>query len=167
MRLTKTEKTILAEARRIKRRGRLNESGPYWYGKGRYQKEADQLADLLPVSGPTDSLKGEIWRAANKIAYQWYNNNWGNGNEWASAAQFLIDHVPLPPHIKSILYRHGLGVPAGRDFEPEITEMLDIVIEYLRKVDPNEPLPHDMLETEIDEYQFEEPDEEELDDLFW
>lgn len=51
----------------------------YWNRNGKYQADYDKLYDtLVPASGMTDTLFGEVVRAVSRLSYEYYNN--GNGN---------------------------------------------------------------------------------------
>ena len=51
----------------------------YWEGTGKYSKELEELtSELVPSSGKATSVKGEVLRAINRIAYDYYNNGCGN-----------------------------------------------------------------------------------------
>lgn len=68
----------------------------YVTGKGRYQKEAQQLwASLVPQSGQADTVQGELVRVIGRLASEEYRN--GNGN-WDRGfrmyTNFLAKHLP-------------------------------------------------------------------------
>lgn len=51
----------------------------YWESKGAYQKEYDELYDeMVPSSGHSETLAGEVLRAVSRLGYEYYNN--GNCN---------------------------------------------------------------------------------------
>lgn len=106
----------------------------YWEEKGTYETEAKQFANLVPVMGPADTLKGEIFRAVTKIYYDYYNN--GFGNHWMKPAAFLIGKVSFSSNVKDVLYDHGRGnIAYGSNYDDDVEEMMDTVIEYLIDVD--------------------------------
>ena len=50
-------------------------SKTYWNQAGKYQKQMDQLwAELVPASGPSETLQGEVLRCASKIYYRHFND---------------------------------------------------------------------------------------------
>ena len=51
----------------------------YWDGSGAYQKEFEKLEEeLIPASGPADTVHGKMLRAISRLYYDFCNN--GNGN---------------------------------------------------------------------------------------
>ena len=60
----------------------------YWNNTGKYQKLYDDLWDLVPSDGPTGYVELEVLRAISKIAYDFYNN--GFGNDWSEPYSYLI-----------------------------------------------------------------------------
>ena len=60
----------------------------YWNKNGKYQKLADKLEKLIPVSGevknPEDNPKLERFRKLVNAYYDLYNNGGGNENRRAS-----------------------------------------------------------------------------------
>lgn len=117
----------------------------YWTEQGKYQAEADQLQTLLPPAGACATHKGEIWRAATKIYYDYFNN--GFGNDWREPAAFLINSVTLSQEIYDILYDHAAGNTADA-YDKEMDLMIDQVIEHLRTVE-DRPNTTDMWETKL------------------
>ena len=80
----------------------------YWNNNGQLQKHVAELEQLMPPVGAASSLKGEIFRAASKIYYDFYNN--GFGNDWRKPALFLMDNVALSYEVEDFLYAHGDGI---------------------------------------------------------
>lgn len=112
----------------------------YWNNNGTHQSKANELQELVPVMGKCDTLRGEIWRAATKIYYDFYNN--GFGNHWVEPAMFLMDMVDLDDEIEMVLYEHADGNCLSHycDYEDLMESMIDTVIEAIHGMDdaPNE-----------------------------
>jgi len=62
----------------------------YWNGTGNYQKDYDELYKLVPISGASKVLAGELTRAATKIGYDFYNN--GMSNNTSGALLLLLNY---------------------------------------------------------------------------
>ena len=39
----------------------------YYHGKGRYQADYNRLVDLMPISGQSETVAGELIRAVSKL----------------------------------------------------------------------------------------------------
>lgn len=124
--------------------------GSYWTNNGRHQQFADTLAALVPNSGPADSLNGELFRAATRIYFDFFNNGWGN--EWMGPACMLLDHFKLPVRVRAALFKYGRGFtvcgqhPSVMDEMEELVEqMMDSVLDQLYHR-PNNVNPFDMWE---------------------
>ena len=65
----------------------------YWNQSGKFQKEFDEIIKLMPGSGASDVLAGELIRCANRLAYDFYNN--GMGNNTSGAVNFLKHHSAI------------------------------------------------------------------------
>ena len=61
----------------------------YWNKKGKYQKEADAVKDLVPATGMADTLTGEAVRLIQNAYYDFYNN--GGCNERLEDLKFVYD----------------------------------------------------------------------------
>ena len=136
--LTRDERLILQEAARIKRK--LQESaGSYWNNSGKYQREAEKLDKLVPDYGPAETAKGELWRAARNIYYD-FNNN-GFGNNWSGPADLLLKNINFPDQVHWALNEHKHGKPAKKWAKLELLmeEFINVVIGFLRDFDPSIP----------------------------
>ena len=138
---------------------RLSE-GRYWDNKGAYENEAKELSELVPPSGPSKTLRGEIFRAAQKIYYDYYNN--GFGNDWPAPAQFLMNNVKLPPQVVSMLQDHAMGI-MGNGIDTEIESMLSTTIEQIYTA-TDKTNTADMWDTKYDRDDFAEYHEDNEDD---
>lgn len=141
----------------------LFESGRYWDNNGAYENEAKELAKLVPLSGPSKTLKGEIFRAAMKIYYDYYNN--GFGNSWPEAASFLMGHVKLSSNVRQMLFDHALG-NMGSGLDATIEEMMSTTIEQIYTMQDS-PNTADMWDTQYSEGEFEPEHDDYGDDDGW
>lgn len=54
----------------------------YWDHKGEEQKEHERLWDkYIPAKGASEYLETELFRASNRLQYDYYNNGWGCNNK--------------------------------------------------------------------------------------
>ena len=136
----------------------INE-GTYWNNTGMYEKQAAELQKLVPNSGPSKTVKGEIFRAAMKIYYDYYNN--GFGNVWPEVATFLRTNVSLPEDVVEMLLMHAMG-NVGDGLDATVEEMMNTVIEQIYEM-PDKPNTTDMWDTPYTENAF-EPEQDERDD---
>lgn len=60
----------------------------YWHNQGKYQEHYDALLDDLPEVGNGSTRASEIFRAATKLYYDFYNN--GMVNNTSGASNFLL-----------------------------------------------------------------------------
>jgi len=129
----------------------------YWDNEGRYENEAKELNTLMPSMGKCETLRGELWRAASKIYYDYYNN--GFGNSWEAPAQFLMDHLNLPDSITNVFYEYGGGHICSGSEENAMEAMIDTVIEQIYVMEDQETT--DMWDTEFESGLFPEYIEDE------
>ena len=140
----------------------------YWNGKGKYQSQFDELIKLMPGSGKSDVIAGELIRSANRLAYDFYNN--GMGNNTSGAINFLDYYCVLDTDNTNIygrIYEYTRGrIHQGRcegsDLQIAIESMMDMTIEFIL-ARPN--LKTD--ENDDDLFDFEDPEQnfcEECDD---
>jgi len=129
------------------------EEGTYWGHNGRYEKQANELESLVPSSGPSKTLRGEIFRAAQKIYYD-YNNN-GFGNSWEAPATFLMAHVNLSADVMNMLVRYAAGNMPDGDIDAVVEEMLDTTV---KKIYPmaDRPNHEDMWDTDYNRNDFDD-----------
>jgi len=135
----------------------------YWKNAGEHQGAANFLDELVPISGQAETLKGEIWRAATKIYYDFYNN--GFGNNWTSPASFLIDFVPsLNQEIKDFFYMHGKGITVELSDEQMMLmeEMINEVVKTLSVMNDEGNNIIDMWEYSMDDSMFIDADNDEI-----
>jgi len=118
----------------------------YWNNEGTYEAEAATLQELVPALGKSDTFKGEIWRAATKIYYDYFNNGWGNN--WKQAAAFLITNIDLDEATRDMLFQHANN-NMGDGFDEQLDAMINTVIVQLRSIEDT-PNTQDMWEFEAD-----------------
>ena len=140
----------------------------YWNGTGKYQSQFEELVKLMPGSGNSDVVAGELIRAANRLAYDFYNN--GMGNNTSGAINFLDYYCVLDADRTNIYgriyeYTRGRiyqGRCEGSDLQTAIESMMDMTIEFILAN------PHLITqENEDDLFKFEDPEQnfcEECDD---
>jgi hypothetical protein len=106
----------------------------YWSGKGRYQAEFDEIIKLMPGMGNSDVLAGELIRAANRLAYDFYNN--GMGNNTSGAINFLAHHGAVDPGVRDTIQPYTTGRLYHGDYEGDalqlaIEAMIDSTVEMI------------------------------------
>lgn len=106
----------------------------YWSGKGRFQAEFNELVKLMPLMGASDVLAGELIRAANRLAYDFYNN--GMGNNTSGAINFLQHHGAIDPGVYDTIYEYTRGRIYRGNYEGDalqlaIEQMIDQTVEMI------------------------------------
>lgn len=110
----------------------------YWDGNGIYQKYYNQFFDaMIPGHGPCPVLEGELFRAAIRIQYDFYQNAFCNDISHPFA--FLHDHDLIPSKTYFVLkpYTKNNGkMYKGKFRETDpivhaITAMMDRMMEHL------------------------------------
>ena len=79
----------------------------YWSGKGKFQAAYDELVNLMPASGKSDTVAGELIRSASRIGYQFYNN--GMGNNVSGAVNLLREKGAIDPETYATIYEYSRG----------------------------------------------------------
>lgn len=79
----------------------------YWSGKGKFQAAYDELVNLMPASGKSDTVAGELIRSASRIGYQFYNN--GMGNNVSGAVNLLREKGAIDPETHATIYEYSRG----------------------------------------------------------
>lgn len=140
----------------------LNE-GRYWDNDGPLEKEAAELGSEVGPSGPADTYRGEIFRAAQKIYYDYYNN--GFGNDWRAPAMFLMNHVDITPGVEDMFIQCAHYNMHNDRYKKDIEDMLTQVIQQAIKL-PKSKNTEDMWNTDVPNNVFEPEysDEEDYDD---
>ena len=103
----------------------------YWNKQGRYQVEFDNLIGLMPMVGNSPVLAGELIRAANRLAYDFYNN--GMGNNTSGAINFLKNHGAIDPDVYNIVHPWTTGRIYNGDYDGDslqlaIEQMIDSTV---------------------------------------
>ena len=132
----------------------------YWNNNGVHQADYDRLyAALVPMEGKCATIEGENLRAVSRIAYDFYNN--GFGNNWSGAFNWLkrdfitsIEHNLLSP------YARGGATVTSYDFKDDsplviaIDAIVNRVVVYALVQEPKGFQPNSK-----DMFDFQEPDE--------
>ena len=50
----------------------------YWGSEGKYQSQSDQISKDVPASGHAQNVAVELYRCAQNVYYEIYNNGGGN-----------------------------------------------------------------------------------------
>jgi hypothetical protein len=159
--------TRLTESEYMRKLITLTESasqgGRYWDNNGQYEDKAAELQELVPSSGETDTLRGELWRAATKIYYDYYNNGWGN--DWRAPFAFIDKYGNMSPDVSEYLFDHASGIVVGRGEDMKLEKFIDEIIEFIyANVDAETPSPGDMWDMNIDNMDFPEENWDDDDD---
>lgn len=107
--------------------------GCYWNDTGKYQSQYDALwKDLVPQSGKSDTVAGEMIRAAGRLTYDCFNN--GMGNNTSGAVNYLLKHGAIPADIHRDIHYFTTGRVLGYksdSFHDKINRMVDSVVEHI------------------------------------
>ena len=108
----------------------------YWNNKGRFQAEFDEIIKLMPMMGNCDTLAGELIRAANRLAYDFYNN--GMGNNTSGAVNFLQHHSAIAPAIYNTIYPYTRGRIYNGNYDGDslqlaIEAMIDSTVQMITR----------------------------------
>lgn len=79
----------------------------YWNGNGKFQTAYEELVKLMPASGKSDTVAGELIRATSRIGYQFYNN--GMGNNVSGALNFLREKGAIDEDTYDTIYEYSRG----------------------------------------------------------
>lgn len=116
----------------------------YWYENGKYQKQWDRLIKLMPQSGNSHVLAGELIRAANKLCYDMYNN--GMCNNTSGAINFLLKHGAISKELHSELHEDTRVAVYATLSGVKLSAMEDIIdstIEYIMANPDSETAPNE------------------------
>ena len=107
----------------------------YYHSKGRYQADYDRLVDLMPISGQSETVAGELIRAVSKLGHELYNN--GMGNNSSGAVNFLFSQNAISRDTYDTIYpltrgRLYHGNYKGDDFQLAVENAVDQTIELIR-----------------------------------
>ena len=129
----------------------------YWNGNGAYQADYERLVNAMPGVGASDTVAGELIRAASRLGYDFYNN--GMGNNTSGAANFLLEKGAISKRTYATVYgftrgRLYNGRFDGDTLQQAIEAVVDETVEYI--------LAHPELETaDNNEDMFDYEEEEE------
>lgn len=148
--------------------GKVNEIDEYLSGD--LEKRNEPLFDkLVPSSGDSKFVEGEMIRAMNRIVYRWYNDGdkfWqGYGTETAGPAHsFLVNSDEVPKDIQRTLeklFDAVVGKYEDAVYEKMLNDLGEIIISYVEGVPEEDykPLQQGMFNYDS-EYQDEEEDED-------
>ena len=104
----------------------------YWNKNGKHQSEFDRLIKLMPMSGKSDVVAGEMVRAANRLVYDYYNN--GMCNNTSGAIAYLYEKGVINQDLYYELLpecvRDGY---TQYDLDNELEIVVDSVVEHINK----------------------------------
>ena len=124
------------------------------------------ITALVPDADNCATVEGEYLRAANRIAYDLFNNGWGCNN-WSGAVVFLKKNIHALPHMKmewlDAVHAYSHGEPAFMGSNDEkyekyqfiVTSIVAAVVQSIIDVLANGSLT--MNEQDLDIFQFQEP----------
>lgn len=140
----------------------------YWNHKGRFQAEFDELIKLMPMMGNADTFAGELIRAANRLAYDFYNN--GMGNNTSGAVNFLKHFSVIDDSVYETIYEYARGriyngCYEGDRLQVAIEQMIDQTVEMITRnpVLITQSNTRDIFDFQDPEEYYEEEDEYEYD----
>jgi hypothetical protein len=144
----------------------------YWNDNGQYQAEYKRLIELMPASGGSTVVAGELIRAVSRLGYDLYNN--GMGNNTSGAVNMLLElgaidaevHATIYPFTRGRLYA---GNYTGDRVQLAIESAVDSTIEHIlaNPALETEPNPHDMFDWADEEEMFCEECGDSDDDVHW
>jgi hypothetical protein len=147
------------------------------YLSGDLEKRNEPLFDkLVPSSGDSEFVEGEMIRAMNRIVYRWYNDGdkfWqGYGTETAGPAHsFLVNSNEVPQDIQrqlEKLFDAVVGKYEDAVYERMLNDLGEMIITYVEGVpeDDYKPLKQGMFNYDSEYQDEEEDDYDEEDDYY-
>ena len=131
----------------------------YWNKSGAHQAEYDRLIELMPMSGKSDTLAGELIRCVSRLGHELYNN--GMGNNSSGAVNMLMDlevincdtWETIHPLTRGKLYQ---GNYDGDKFQRAVESAVDQTIQHILNNPELETTPNaqSMFDWENDEQSF-------------
>lgn len=102
--------------------------------KGLEEKNRVLFREFVPMSGPADTIAGELIRAVNRIGYRYYNDGdhigVGYGNETCnSAARYILEIFDGTEMAKIV--RAIWGLYSDDRYERGVEALTDAMIRYL------------------------------------
>lgn len=121
--------------------GRPKELKTYWGNKGKFQKDYNRIEklQLVPGSGPSACLEGELLRSVTSLYYDFYNN--GCINNRSGNLLFLEKHAgilkldyhadlaQIKPHSRGLRGNPNSDLELAKAYE----KLVDKVIAYIVK----------------------------------
>ena len=150
----------------------------YWNNQGNFEAEFSTFtSELMPSSGPAETLGGELVRAANRLYYDAFNNGFCNNTSGAInyIKQYLVPHYR---DNKDLLEAIALIEPKtntnGYSSVGESTgAALDLIIDQVALFIINHedlaasPNPCDMFDFQDEDAYYEEDEEEDENEIIW
>lgn len=153
----------------------MTELATFWNNEHPLAAKADELYQkLVPPSGMSDCIVGELLRAASRIHYDWFNNGWGCNN-WSGAVNYIreyaTDELSLDAETQKRLndslnyvYEYSHGEPSshlGYNQAPcqHVTTIEEIIVEGIMNTSPVDWMPNTVDMFDLQEADF-IPDED-------
>jgi hypothetical protein len=131
---------------------------------------------LVPSSGPSKSVEGEMLRAMNRLVYRWYNDGdrfWeGYGTETAGPAHsFLVNSSQINREEQrklEALFDAVVGEYRDEVYEKMLDEVAELVLSYIEGIpeDQYDELGREMFDFDSEYEDEEEDDYDEEDDFY-
>ena len=107
----------------------------YYHRSGKYQADYDRLVDLMPISGQSETVAGELIRAVSKLGHELYSN--GMGNNPSGAVNFLLRQNAINQETYDTIYpltrgRLYNGNYNGDSFQMAVESAIDQTLELVR-----------------------------------
>ena len=106
----------------------------YYSGTGTYQADYTRLVELMPSSGKSETLAGELIRCVSKLGHELYNNGMGNNSSGAvnmlrsKGAIDAATHATIYPLTRGAIYNGGYN---GDSFQLAVESAIDQTIEFI------------------------------------
>jgi hypothetical protein len=106
----------------------------YWNDTGKYQTDYGRLWGLVPPSGSSNVVAGEMTRAITKLIYDFYNN--GCCNNTSGALNYLEQMGVIGSDLKNIVHDNTRGKFYGGSYNGDTVQttfekIADTTIEYI------------------------------------
>ena len=129
---------------------------------------------LVPSSGPSKFVEGEMLRAMNRLVYRWYNDGdkffEGYGTETAGPAHsFLVNSSQINREEQrrlESLFDAVVGTYGDEEYEKMLDQVAELVLSYVEGIpeDQYQELGREMFDFEPE---YEEEDEDDFDDDYY
>jgi hypothetical protein len=108
----------------------------YWNHQGKYQAQYDELVNLMPAMGKSDTVAGELIRAVSKLGYDFYNN--GMGNNTSGALNFIGQYPILDQKDFDTIYEYTRGRIYNGNYDGDSLQvalegMVDKTVEFITR----------------------------------